>query len=388
DNGVRLLADVAGRLRTLGHFLAHLGDAEFALVIAGTTGPDDLVKMADRAGRLLAARVAVTAGIVERAAGGTGPDGWLHDARLALRWARQDNRDRAVFDATRAAADRRRHGLAAAMPAALERGEFQLHYQPLHRLTDGALIGVEALARWHRPGAPAPLGPADFITPAERTGLIRPLGRQLLASACRQGAAWRLAGHDLLISVNLSPVQLGEPTLVADVADILHRTGLPAGRLQLEVTETNALVPHRATLAGLAGLGIRLALDDFGTGWSSLAALSGLPFTDVKLAGEFLTPPASETPPAETPPATRTSPAADVLRHVIALGQSLGLTVTAEGIETADQQRLLRDLGCDQGQGYYFARPEPPADITRRLTGAVIDAPPRSDRPTCGSGAG
>ena len=344
DRGARLLTAVADRLRPLGH-LAHLADDLFAVLVTGTTGPDDLIKVADRAIRLLAPpfpidghrlHVTATAGLVERPAAGVGPDRWLHDARLALGWARQGF---AVFDPARADAERRRHRLAADMPSALERGEFTLHYQPLVRLADRAVIGVEALARWQRPGDPVPLGPQHFIRLAERTGLIRPLGRRLLEQACRRGA--ERPGR--LMSVNLSPVQLRDPGLVGDVADILHRTGLPAARLQLEITETAEALRLRSELAALGALGVRLALDDFGTGYSSLAVLTGLPFTEAKLAAEFLL------------GAERRG----VLRHIIDACHELGLTVTAEGIETAEQESVLRDLGCDHGQGFHLGRPAP-----------------------------
>ncbi|XVU29288.1 EAL domain-containing protein [Actinoplanes sp. CA-054009] len=306
ENGVRLLTEVARRLRPLG-FLAHLADDQFAILLTGTTGVDDVIKVADRASRLLAQHVAVTTGVVERPAAGTDPDGWLHDGRLALRWAVQDEqhadpagrtlsegvagpgsgpievgvggRAPGVFEAGRAESDRRRQRLAAGIPAALAAGEFTLHYQPLVRLADGAVIGVEALARWHR------LEPRQFIAMAERTGVIHELGRNLLEQACRAGAA----RPDLRMSVNMSPVQLAAPGLVAGVADILHRTGMPAERLQLEITETAAVIEHRAVLDRLAALGLRLALDDFGTGYSSLAELMTLPFAEVKLAAEFLT---------------------------------------------------------------------------------------------------
>ncbi|MGK5682587.1 putative bifunctional diguanylate cyclase/phosphodiesterase [Actinoplanes sp. URMC 104] len=341
DRGVRLLAAIARRLRPLGA-LAHVAEDQFAVLVTGTTGPDDVLKVADSALRLLAApfpidghalHVTARAGLVERPAAAD-PDSWLHDARLALRWATHGP---ALYDPGRADRERRRHLLAADMPAALDRGEFTLHYQPLVRLADRTVIGVEALARWPA----AALGPQQFIRLAERTGLIHPLGRHLLTQACRQGAAWRRAGRDLLISVNLSPVQLADPGLVPAVADTLHRTGLPAARLQLEITETGEALQSRAVLAELGALGVRLALDDFGTGYSSLAVLTGLPFTEAKLAAEFLTVPG------------------DVLRHIIDACHALGMTVTAEGIETAAQERLLRDLGCDHGQGFYLGRPAP-----------------------------
>ncbi|MFG1991909.1 putative bifunctional diguanylate cyclase/phosphodiesterase [Actinoplanes sp. NPDC048988] len=333
ENGVLLLAEVARRLRPLG-FLAHLADDQFAILLVGTGGVDDVLKVADRVSRLLAHEVAVTAGVVERAAAGTDPDGWLHDARLALRWATQDNARPGVFEAGRAEDDRRRHRVAATIPAALAAGEFTLRYQPLVRLADRAVIGVEALARWHR------LEPRQFIPMAERTGVIHELGRHLLERACRAGAA----REGLRISVNVSPVQLAAPGLVATVADVLHRTGLPAGRLQLEITETAAVIEHRAVLDRLAGLGLRLALDDFGTGYASLAELVTLPFAEVKLAAEFLAVPRSGT--------------AEVLRGVVGLCHALGVTVTAEGIETAEQERVLREAGCDHGQGFLFGRPE------------------------------
>ncbi|GAA2642042.1 putative bifunctional diguanylate cyclase/phosphodiesterase [Paractinoplanes durhamensis] len=355
DNVTKLLTAVAHRLAG-DHFLARVGGDQFAL-IADVTGADDMIKLADQCRRALQAplpldghalRIDVTAGIVDARAV---DDHWLRDARLALAWARHDRRDHAVFETGRADTDRRRHRLAADMPAALDAGEFLAYYQPLYRLTDRAIIGVEALARWQRPGDRPVLGPPDFITLAEHTGLIRPLGRFLLDQACRQGAQWRQAGHDLLISVNLSPLQLGEPTLAADVADILHRTGLPAGNLQLEITGSVALNGGNETLQKLTDLGVRLAVDDFGTGWSNLATLSRLPVATVKLAAEFIADAAST----------------EVLRHTIGLCHALGVTVTGEGIETGDQERLLRALDCDHGQGFHFGRPASADVITERL---------------------
>jgi diguanylate cyclase len=369
DNGDRLLADVAGRLRQVaahgGYSLAHLGEEEFALVVTGTSGPDEVAKAAAAARVALSPAfpvdgysfsVGLTAGVVENPLAGTHPDGWLRDAHLALGWARQDRREHAVFEAVRAEADRTRHRLAAAMPAALAKGEFVPHYQPLYRLSDHAIVGVEALARWHRPGGLPVLNPQQFISLAERTGLIRPLGRALLEQACRQGAAWRRQGHDLLVSVNLSPLQLGEPGLAAEVADILHRTGLPARRLQLEITESAAADEHRGRLRELAALGLRLAVDDYGTGYSSLAVLSRLPVTGLKVAGDLV---------AELD--TASSAAATILRHTVALCHDLGVEVTAEGLETAERERLAGELGCDLGQGYLFARPGPAAEIGELL---------------------
>jgi diguanylate cyclase len=359
DQATRLLAAIGQRLRLIaepaGNFLAHVGDDQFAITIAGTCDADDVIKVAAEARNAMllpfpldghALRVGITAGVVEAPAGGTSPGRWLRDGRLALRWARADQHDHAVFEPGRADADRRRHRLAAALPAAFDAGEFVAHYQPLHRLADGSVSGVEALARWQRPGVPEPLSPRHFITLAEHTGMIRPLGRMMLEAACRQGVAWRRAGHDLTIGVNLSPLQLTDTALAADVADILHRTGLPAAALQLEIVENAGWEQHYDTLRRLADVGVSLVLDDFGTGSSSLAALAWLPIRHVKLAAGFLTD-------------LDARAAAEVVRHTIALCHALGATVTAQGVETPGQERMLRDLGCDQGQGGHFAQPAP-----------------------------
>ncbi|WP_045740698.1 putative bifunctional diguanylate cyclase/phosphodiesterase [Actinoplanes rectilineatus] len=363
DRGDRLLQAVGGRLQTVAedrHYLAHLGEDQFALVVTGTTGTEQVLKLADRARAALDARplllvddlqlmVTVTAGVVEAPVAGTDPETWIRDAHLALGTARTERRDHAVVDPDRARADLHRHRIAATLPAALERGEFFPAYQPLYRLADRTVTGVEALARWRTPDGTVH-GPDQFIALAEQTGLIKALGRSLLTQACRQGAAWHHQGHDLLISVNLSPLQLDDPSLVGDVADIVHRSGLPLHLLQLEITESAAVVDRHDTLRRLHDLGVTLAIDDFGTGWSSLGSLSRLPISTVKLAAELVADPASPIP-----------------RHVIRLCHDLGITVLAEGIESAAQERWLHSLGCDDGQGYLFGRPTSPRDVTALL---------------------
>jgi diguanylate cyclase (GGDEF)-like protein len=359
DAGDALLAAIGSRLATAASFLAHLGDEHFGLVVPDTTGVDDVVKAAEQAERALAhsfqlagyaPTITAKAGVVEGPVSGTEPAGWLRDAAVALDWAVSDGTPYAVFEAGRAAADLRRHRLTAAMPAALEAGEFVAYFQPLYRLTDHTVVGYEALARWRRPDGV--LGAGEFIPLAERTGLINPLGRHMLDRACAQAAAWRAQGRDLLVSVNLSPRQLTDRALVASLAGVLDRTGLPPGQLQLEITESAALDAHRDAIRELAVLGVRLAVDDFGTGWSSLALLPQLPLHGVKLAAEFLH--ALD---------HRDIRSATVLRHTIAFCRDLGITVTGEGIETAVQEQRLRDLGCHLGQGYLFARPAPAAEI-------------------------
>jgi EAL domain-containing protein (putative c-di-GMP-specific phosphodiesterase class I) len=240
------------------------------------------------------------------------------------------------------------------MPAALDRGEFVPHFQPLYRLDDRRIIGVEALARWHRPDTV--VGPQHFIGLAEQTGLIHTLGRNLLEQACARGAAWQTRRPGLIVSVNLSPLQLADPGLVADVDTVLRTSRLPAGNLQLEITESTAVDEHHDTLHGLAGLGIRLAIDDFGTGYSTFASLPGLPITAVKLAAGLL--------PRDPGDHARRA----VLHTVIRLCHRLGISVTGEGIETAEHEHLLNELGCDHGQGFHFARPTD-ADATSDMLG-------------------
>jgi diguanylate cyclase (GGDEF)-like protein len=360
DNGDRLLAAVADRLRRVaeqgGNLLAHLGDDRFVLLATAPGGPDDVVKAADAARRSLAApvpidgyqfTVGVTAGIAEGPIAGSTPEGWLRDAGLALDWARQERRDHAVFEPARAGADRLRHRLAAALPDALARGEIVPHFQPMFALADHRVVAVEALARWERPAGLPTLPAQQLVSVAEHTGLIRQLGRAILERACRQAAEWRRLGNGVPISVNLSPLQLSDPALVADVGDILHRAGLPAELLQLEITESAAVDEREDVLRRLTGLGVTLAVDDFGTGYASLAALTRLPITRVKLAAELVASPG----------------AAIVLRHTVELCHALGMWVTAEGIETAEQEQLLRELGCDAGQGFRLARPVPAAEL-------------------------
>jgi diguanylate cyclase len=366
DAGDALLAAIGVRLGAAaarsGYFLAHLGDQRFVLVVPDPSGADDVVKAAELAGRALAQSFDLTgyapaitakAGLVEGPATRADAGGWLRDASVALGWARTDGTAYAVFAAARAEYDLYRHRLTAAMPAALESGEFAAYFQPLYRLTDRSVAGFEALARWHR--ADGVLSPGEFIPVAERTGLIARLGRYMLGQSCAQAAIWHRQGHRLLVSVNLSPRQLGDRDLVASVAHVLDRTGLPPEHLQLEITESAALDGHHDVLRELAALGVGLAIDDFGTGYSSLALLPQLPIHGVKLAAEFLR--ALD---------HRDIRSATVLRHTIAFCRDLGITVTGEGIETAEQEQRLRDLGCHLGQGFLFARPGP-ADVATSI---------------------
>ncbi len=374
DAGDELLCAIATRLaRALrGHLVARMGGDEFVVLIEDAT-PDEAARVAAKA--LVTARQPVRVGgrdVMVSASVGvvTYPDDWadpsighpdvvavevMKAADTTLYWAKNDGRNRyATFDHRRHRAEVARFELSARIRGALDRGEFVVHYQPLVRLHDNVVIGMEALVRW-RLADGLLLGPAEFVPLAERTGAIVPLGRHVLREAVRQAAAWHAAGSyaaPFTISVNVSAWQIRDPGLVEDVSAILDQNGWPADRLQLELTETDLMGTKDESLPALRKLaehGVTIAIDDFGTGYSNLAYLHSLPIKVLKLAGPFVTDPI-------------TPHNATILRAVIELAHALELSVTAEGIETDEQAELLRDLGCDTGQGWLFGQAGPPAE--------------------------
>jgi diguanylate cyclase (GGDEF)-like protein/PAS domain S-box-containing protein len=353
-----------------GHLVARMGGDEFVVLVEHSQGIEHLERVAQqaletvrRSVKLDGHRIVVSAsvGIVQHAQDGrTGAAELMQAADTTMYWAKADGRDRyALFDAERHLVDVRRFALSARMPEALAKGEFVVDYQPLVRLNDERIIGVEALVRWQLPGGER-LEPSRFIPIAEETGLIVPLGRAVLAEACRRAVQWQSAfDAPLLISVNLAARQVREPTLVEEVTQILADTGCPPTLLQLELTESEFMGTTEESLAvlrELAGLGVRLAIDDFGTGYSNLAYLRRLPVHTLKLAGPFTT---------RASGGQRESDAVDleIVATVVRLAHLLGLTVTAESIETAEQLARLRRLGCDTGQGWYFAPAVAPEHI-------------------------
>ncbi|BCJ54883.1 hypothetical protein Asp14428_63580 [Actinoplanes sp. NBRC 14428] len=240
------------------------------------------------------------------------------------------------------------------LAGAVERGELTVLYQPLVDLTDGRPIGVEALVRWQHP-THGTVSPARFIPIAERNGSISALGLWVLREACAQVVEW---GADTYVSVNLSPRQLQEPTLLQDVLAVLAATGLPPARLVLEITES-ALVDDAAGITMLAAFreqGIRVAIDDFGTGYSSLHYLTRLPVDILKIDRSFV---------AEL---NGTPEGAGITEAILRLSHALHLTTVAEGIETTEQATELQLLGCGIGQGYLFAQPLPAGDVLTLLS--------------------
>ncbi|MFY1695097.1 putative bifunctional diguanylate cyclase/phosphodiesterase [Solwaraspora sp. WMMA2101] len=376
--GDRVLTVVAQRLvasvADAGHLAARMGGDEFVILVYRCAGTTELVGVAQSVLTALAAPIHVdghqltvtaSAAVVESAQAGRDPTDVMKAADTTLQWAKAAGRGRwAAFDPVRGAQDVTRSALAAALPAALDRGEFVVEYQPIVRLADGTTTAVEALVRWEHPQL-GRLGPDRFVTLAEETGLIVRLGRWVLERSCRQASRWHAAYPHVpvVVSVNIAARQVSDPQLVAEVAGVLTRTGLPPHLLQLELTESAVMAtggePLRA-LRRLADLGVRLAIDDFGTGYSNLAYLRRMPIHVLKLAGGFV-----EGMRADGPQGDRDERIVDAL---VRLAHALDLTVTAEAVETAKQARRLAALGCDQAQGWHFGRPVPADQITAALS--------------------
>jgi diguanylate cyclase (GGDEF)-like protein/PAS domain S-box-containing protein len=377
DMGDYLLLAVARRLHASvsgpGQLVARMGGDEFVVLVERSLGTDELVGIAEKA--LAAVRepvqlgaheitVSASVGVVERPAHATSATELMKAADTTLHWAKRDGKNRwAMFDAERHAHEVTKFELSASLPAALERGEFLVEYQPLVRLADETVMGVEALVRWRHPKLGL-LGPDRFIEMTEETGLIVPLGQWVLTEACRQAAAWRAEypDLDLVISVNLAVRQVRDPAIVEEVSAILAETGLDPGSLQLELTESAVMGTAGQpleTLHELARLGVRIAIDDFGTGYSNLAYLRNLPVHSLKLAGSFV---AGLRPDDSPDPIDK-----KIVAALVDLAHALDLTVTAEGVETPQQAARLRELGCDTAQGWHYATPGTPEQVIALL---------------------
>ncbi|MDG4531574.1 EAL domain-containing protein [Streptomyces sp. AV19] len=383
--GDRLLCAVARRLRECaaagGHLVARLGGDEFALLVEESAGTEQLVALAtavqaaiQRPFEVDGQRLAVSAsiGVVERPAAGTHATELMQAADTTLYWAKADGKARwALFDPERNAHRMTRQALSSTLRPAVERGEFVLQYQPLVGLVDGVVRGVEALVRWHHPQF-GTLAPNRFIGLAEETGAIVPLGRWVLETACRQARRWQLDRPDepLVVSVNVAVRQVWDSDLVADVAAILDGTGLPARLLQLELTESAVMGSAGRPLQQLrrlSDMGVAIAIDDFGTGYSNLAYLSRLPVSTLKLDGSFVHGFRMDEHPN---PADET-----IVEALVQLAHRLGLTVTAECVESAEQAERLGRIGCDTGQGWFYSRPVGAERISALLgagAGAVV----------------
>jgi diguanylate cyclase (GGDEF)-like protein/PAS domain S-box-containing protein len=250
--------------------------------------------------------------------------------------------------------------MTARLRRAIESGRLVLHYQPLVDLASRSIVGVEALVRWQ--DGTRLVMPGDFIPLAERTGLIGPLSKWVIAEACRQNRAWRDAGIDLYVSVNLPPT-FWEPTVMGEVVETIESYGLPLDRMMIELTESAFMdgpLRNEPALAEIHGRGLRLAIDDFGTGWSSLSRLNEMPATTLKIDRSFV---------ADLTQGN----AGGLVGAMIQMAEATGLQPVAEGIETEEQRAFLLELGCPLGQGYLFSRPVP-AEALERIVRGLADA--------------
>ncbi len=382
--GDQLLVQTAARLRAgvrKSDIVARLGGDELAVVLTEVREGADAALVARNVIDSLSgpyelgvssAFVSASIGIVLYPADGASAEDLLRHADLAMYRAKQQGRGQyAFFEASMNAEVRRRVELEAELRLALERSEFELHYQPQLELRSGRLIGGEALIRWRHP-VKGLVPPLQFIGQAEANGLIEPIGRWALETACAQFVAWREQGIPIeQVSVNVSPRQFRNPDFVGVVAAALESSGMPAGALRLEITESAVLEDHgavQANLAALVRLGTPLELDDFGTGYSSLAHLQRLPVAAIKLDRAF-------THQMESKDSSRA-----VVQAAIDMAHALGKTVVAEGVENAEQLALLQRLGCDTMQGYFIGRPVPVADFAQLLRSRALATPVQQDR--------
>jgi len=368
--GDELLCAVAERLSTMVRridTLARLGGDEFILALPGIQAGG----AAEVARRLLAAcsvpftvgghdlMLTPSIGISIHPQDGKDIETLLKNADAAMYKAKDQGRNTFQFYAAEMNRVTLDHLLMESnLRRALKQQEFVLHYQPLVSLQSGLIIGVEALIRWQH----ADLGlimPNQFIRVAEDTGLINPIGDWVLSEACRQAQSWIDAGLPAMVmAVNVSPVQFRQLGFVDAVAGALAASGLEAGLLELELTE--GTVMHDAdinlgTLSALHRMGIELSVDDFGTGYSSLSYLKRFPVSKLKIDRSFVR-------DLEVDSDDRA-----IASTIVSMGRNLRLTVLAEGVETAEQLALLRNMDCDMAQGYYFSRPLAAADITELL---------------------
>jgi EAL domain-containing protein (putative c-di-GMP-specific phosphodiesterase class I) len=347
--------------------VARLGGDEFAVLLPQLVDPRQAAAVAktilqrfDAPFRLDGHEVfaSPSIGIALFPADGDDAHALLENADIAMYQAKERGRhtfctyDRSMNDHARA-----RLALESQLHNAIERGELRLHYQPKLRMPSGDLCGMEALLRWEHPEHGL-LQPAEFIPLAEESGLIVPVGEWALEEACRQNQEWMTAGFEpLVVAVNLSLRQFQQQHVEDVTARILRATGLDPSLLELEVTESLAMQdPERvcATLVDLKGLGVSCSIDDFGTGYSGLNHLTQFPIDKLKIDKSFVA-------------TIDTDREAPIVVAVVALAHGLGLEVVAEGVETAEQLERLRELGCDEVQGFLFSRPLPAAEFERLL---------------------
>jgi len=360
--GDALLAEVAARLKESvrdSDLVGRLGGDEFAIVAEDLAAPEDAMRLARRVCTALGEAYHVNGHELSTSASigiAIGPvddsepsDTLLKNADLALYRAKEDGRNTfRFFEPAMDAALQKRRRLEADLRAALRKNQLYLDYQPQFDLESGRLTGYEALVRWWHP-TEGEISPTTFIPIAEETGLIVPLGEWILHTACSYATTWPL---DTNLAVNLSPAQFKTQDVYGLVRRVLSETGLEPHRLELEITEGIILQNTDAvmeTLKRLDQLGVSIAMDDFGTGYSSLSYLTRFPVKKIKIDRSFID-------TLGTSPQTSA-----IVSSIVGLGQSLHVTITAEGVETEGQAAMLKKWGCDQVQGFYYGKPD--ADV-------------------------
>jgi diguanylate cyclase (GGDEF)-like protein/PAS domain S-box-containing protein len=377
ETGDRLLVAVSERLKGClrpEDTLARFGGDEFVVLVEDIEGPDEAVRVAERIidelknrfvleGRELYARASIGIALGEDRT--KDPEDLLRDADTAMYRAKDEGKGYSVFDP--AMYDRVLDRLEAenGLGRAVEREEFLLHYQPIVSLRTGEVVAVEALVRWEHPERGL-LDPDEFVPLAEESGLVIPMGEQVLRTACFWAKEWQEKYPripPLVMSVNLSASQLSRPDLAETLEGILKETGLEGSCLTLDVTETvyvRTLAGNTATLESLRDLGARISIDDFGVGYSSLAYLKRLPADSLKIDRSFVKGLGEDVEDTA------------IANMIIELAHTLGLEVIAEGVETEEQAALLNEMGCDLAQGYHFAPPLPPEEIPALLSSDTL----------------
>ncbi|WP_065754731.1 bifunctional diguanylate cyclase/phosphodiesterase [Bradyrhizobium paxllaeri] len=361
--GDELLKSVAASLAACARksdFVARLGGDEFAIIQSGIEDTDDVMKLVSRIFeairspyQCLGHQVTTDAsiGIALAPQDGTDIDQILKNADLAMYAAKAaGRRTYRFFEPDMEAEVRARRSLEMDLRRALVDGGFEVHYQPCLGLQTNAITGCEALVRWRHPHR-GMISPAEFVPLAEDTGLINQLGEWVLTTACKEAVTWP---DSIRLAVNVSPIQFKSGTLALKVMGALAASGLPASRLELEITEAVLIRDDEAALAvlhDLRAIGVRIALDDFGTGYSSLSYLQRFPFDKIKIDRCFITDIAEP------------EGSISIVQAVVNIAADRHMTTTAEGVETEQQRELLRELGCSEMQGYLFSAPKPAAEL-------------------------
>jgi diguanylate cyclase (GGDEF)-like protein len=372
-SGDRLLRLVAERLRALvggADTIARMGGDEFVIVQVAIADPADATALAQAVIRELTepydidgqqAVIGVSVGISIGPGDGSGSDRLLRNADLALYRAKSDGRGTfRFFEPAMDLQMQTRRVMEQDLRKALPAGEFELHYQPIVNLASNEISGFEALIRWNHPTR-GMISPAAFIPLAEEIGFILPMGEWVIRQACATAAQWPAHLH---VAVNISAIQFRSPGLMQVIVGALAASGLAPTRLEIEITESVLLHNKEATLAvlhQLRALGIRIAMDDFGTGYSSLTYLQSFPFDKIKIDRSFVK------------NITDNPSSLNIVRAVAALANGMGMTATAEGVETAEQLAQITSEGCTEMQGFLFSRPLPAAEIERQfLSGRAL----------------